>query len=169
MSLDGLRGRAPALLLALALAAFAAAPGGPALGAAGGGAAATGDAGDTGGDADVAAGLAAMEEERYDDALAAFRRATAADSRNADAWNGAGFALRKLGRFDAAFEAYGRALAIDPDHLGANEYLGELYLLTGEPGKAEERAAILRRACPEGCEELRELEEAIAAARAKEE
>ncbi len=169
MTLHGLRARTPALALALALAAFAVAPGGPALGAAGGGTAASGDAGDANGNADVAAGLAALEQERHDDALAAFRRATAADPMNADAWSGTGFALRKLGRFEAAFEAYGRALAIAPEHLGANEYLGELYLLTGRAGKAEERAAILRRACPEGCEELRELEEAIAAARAKEE
>jgi hypothetical protein len=48
-------------------------------------------------------------------------------------------------------------------HLGANEYLGELYLETGQPELAEERLAVLKEACPDGCEELEELEVALAA------
>ena len=46
---------------------------------------------------------------------------------------------------------------------GANEYLGELYLETGELKKAEGRLAELVAACPSGCEEREELAEAIEA------
>ena len=66
-----------------------------------------------------------------------------------------------------AFDYYRRALAIEPRHLGANEYLGELYLETGELAKAEERLRELAIACPSGCEERDELSEAIDAYKAE--
>ena len=43
-----------------------------------------------------------------------------------------------------------------PDHLGANEYLGELYLEMKQPDKAKERLAVLKGACG-SCEEYMEL------------
>ena len=36
-----------------------------------------------------------------------------------------------------AFDPYNKALAIDKKHLGANEYLGELYLKVDKPKKAK--------------------------------
>jgi tetratricopeptide (TPR) repeat protein len=83
---------------------------------------------------------------------------------NADALNWLGFSNRKLGRFDSSLDWYMKALASDPDHLGANEYLGELYVQTGEMDKADEQLKKLESLCPFGCEELDDLKEAIAEA-----
>ena len=50
-----------------------------------------------------------------------------------------------------------------PAHLGAHEYLGELYLQRGELEQARAQLAELERLCPAGCEERSELAEAILA------
>ena len=41
-----------------------------------------------------------------------------------------GFALRKTGNFEDAEKFYLEGLKIDPEHVGINEYLGELYIST---------------------------------------
>ena len=74
-----------------------------------------------------------------------------------------GFCARKLGRFDESYAHYQRALRLDPQHLGAHEYLGELYLQRGELEQARAQLAELVRLCPAGCEERSELAEAILA------
>jgi tetratricopeptide (TPR) repeat protein len=78
-----------------------------------------------------------------------------------------GFGLRKTGDYKQARVYYLKALELDPEHKGALEYLGELYVETGELGKAREHVALLRKLCPGGCEELSDLEEALAAAAPK--
>ncbi len=50
----------------------------------------------------------------------------------ADAWNLRGFANRKLGNLDAAAEAYSEALRLNPEHLGALEYQGEMFVEMGQ-------------------------------------
>lgn len=118
-----------------------------------------------GNDPDIRKGDAAVIERRFDEALTSYMRALDRDPENADAWSQTGFVHRKLGNFEKSLEAYQQALEIHPFHLGANEYLGELYLQTDQVEKAEEMAAILRRACPTGCEELDALDSAIEAYR----
>ncbi len=83
---------------------------------------------------------------------------------NADVHNLMGFSLRKTGDFAQALVHYQKALELDPKHKGALEYLGELYVETGQTDKAKEIAGRLRKLCPKGCEELTDLEKAIAAA-----
>ena len=78
-----------------------------------------------------------------------------------------GFSLRKSGRYSEALKLYGQALMLDPRHLGANEYLGELYAETGKLDLAKERLAVLEAACSESCEEREDLAKAIAAAERK--
>ena len=82
---------------------------------------------------------------------------------NADAYNLYAFSLRKTGDYKQAFTFYGKALDFDPNHKGAREYLGELYVMTNNMEKAREQLAILQKLCPSGCEELDDLREAIAA------
>mgnify|MGYP001412607178 FL=1 len=82
---------------------------------------------------------------------------------NADAYNLYAFSLRKTGDYKQAFTFYGKALDFDPDHKGAREYLGELYVMTNNMESAREQLAILQKLCPSGCEELDDLREAIAA------
>ncbi len=103
-----------------------------------------------------------IEAGAHQSAILVLERARLIEPRNADTYNLLGLASRQLGDTAAALAFYRRALAIDPRHLGANEYLGELYLRLDEPGKARERLAILAAACS-ACEETRELQAAIAA------
>ena len=105
--------------------------------------------------------LKLVDTADYAEALDILVKLNREESGNADVLNMLGYALRKLGRLETAFDHYREALAIEPRHLGANEYLGELYLEMGELEKAEERLALLADACPSGCEERDELSEAI--------
>jgi tetratricopeptide (TPR) repeat protein len=86
---------------------------------------------------------------------------------HADVYNLMGFSLRKTGDYTKALTFYKKALDFDADHKGAHEYLGELYVETGQMPKAKEHLAILEKLCPQGCEEREDLAEAIAAATAK--
>ena len=83
---------------------------------------------------------------------------------HADVYNLMGFSLRKTGDTKQAYTFYRKALEFDPEHKGALEYLGELYVETGQIDKARENVVLLKRLCPTGCEELADLEQAIAAA-----
>ncbi len=88
---------------------------------------------------------------------------TKVDDQNADAWNLLGFANRMLGNKDDSAAAYLTVLAINPDHLGALEYQGELFLETGKPDLAKANLDRLKGLCG-GCEEAEDLEKAIQAA-----
>jgi len=83
---------------------------------------------------------------------------------HADVYNLIGFSLRKTGDYARALTFYRKALDFDANHKGAHEYLGELYVETGQLPKAREHLAILVKLCPQGCEEREDLEKAIAAA-----
>jgi tetratricopeptide (TPR) repeat protein len=82
--------------------------------------------------------------------------------READAYNLLGFRFRKVKDFDRAERNYRRALRLNPDHKGAIEYYGELFLETNRRDKAEEMLARLEALCPSGCEELDDLRKAFA-------
>jgi len=83
---------------------------------------------------------------------------------HADVYNLMGFSLRKTGDHKQAYTFYRKALDFDPEHKGALEYLGELYVETGQVDKARENIVLLKKLCPGGCEELADLEQAIASA-----
>lgn len=85
-------------------------------------------------------------------------------NQHADLYNLLGFSLRKTGDYVRALTYYQKALDFDPNHRHAREYLGELYLETNQPEKAREQHAILVRLCPQGCDELEDLEQAMKAA-----
>ena len=77
----------------------------------------------------------------------------------ADTLNYLGFTTRKLGDFENGEKYYLQGLALDPNHIGINEYLGELYVVTNRIDLAKERLKILA-SC--NCEEYSELKEIIA-------
>ena len=108
-------------------------------------------------------GVKAVQAGAYQRALAPLERVVQADPRNADAWNYIGFSQRNLQHFDDSLVAYQKALAINPDHRGANEYLGELYLKTGDLEKARDRLSKLQSLCPRGCSEYDDLKKAVGA------
>jgi tetratricopeptide (TPR) repeat protein len=102
-----------------------------------------------------------IEAEKYQQAIDELTRALEKKPEDADLLNLVAFSNRKLERFDSALEYYLKALGIEPEHRGANEYLGELYLQLGQLDKAQERLAVLDDACFFGCDEYDELEQAI--------
>lgn len=108
-------------------------------------------------------GLKAVRAGDFTRALTLFQQVVDAEPRNADGWNYLGYSHRQLKRFDESLAAYQKALAINPNHRGANEYLGELYLQTGDLPKAQERLDSLKRLCPRGCKEYEDLSKAIKA------
>ena len=117
-------------------------------------------------DPDYAAGKQAMEKKDWPEAARRFAKAAAGDPDNPDLQNYLGYSYRNLKQFDLAFKHYKRAIEIDPRHRGAHEYIGETYLLVGDPGNAEKHLAALREICLLSCDELVDLEKAIARYRA---
>ena len=103
-----------------------------------------------------------ISDEKYQQAITELEKALLDDPDNADMLNLLAYSQRKLMHFDIAMDYYQQALSIEPQHRGANEYLGELYLQLGQPDKAEERLQVLDKECFFGCDEFDELEAAIA-------
>lgn len=73
-----------------------------------------------------------------------------------------GFAHRKLGHAETAMALYARALAADPNYTIARAYLGEAFLERGERERAAAELAAIESRCGTGCEEWRELADAMA-------
>ena len=118
-------------------------------------------------DPDYAAGKQALEKKDWQEAARRFQRAATNDPDNPDLQNYLGYSYRNLKRFDLAFRFYKRAIELDARHRGAHEYIGETYLLTGDLRNAEKHLAALREICLLSCDELVDLEKAVAAFRAK--
>ena len=118
-------------------------------------------------DADYAAGLAALKAGDPAMALPRFQAALKRYPQAANLHNELGFTHRKLGRMAAAFDHYKRALAIEPRHRGAHEYIGEAYLMVGDTANAQKHLQALRSICLLPCDELRDLQKAIAEHRLK--
>ena len=135
---------------------------------------AAGGGGDSGGSNKAAAGASSeikaankkIVETDYAGAIALLSKALESKPDDADALNLLGYCHRKQGDRESALTFYLKALAAEPEHRGANEYLGELYLEMGDVAKAEERLKVLDRACFFGCEEYTDLKKAIAAYKA---
>jgi tetratricopeptide (TPR) repeat protein len=86
-----------------------------------------------------------------------------ATHQHADVYNLLGFSQRKSGDLKQAATFYAKALDFNPDHKGALEYQGEMFLELGDIEKAKANLARLVRLCPAGCEEREDLEKALAA------
>lgn len=79
----------------------------------------------------------------------------------ADAHNMLGFSYRKSKNINFAIESYGEALNLNPDHKGANEYIGEAYLKINKPLLTVKHLTILKRICGEKCQEYRKLKNSL--------
>lgn len=86
--------------------------------------------------------------ERFADAVAAYRKAVAADPKNAEGWSALGEAIALAGKGDvppAAEEAFRKALAIDPQDPRARYFLAVKRDLTGDhKGAIEDWIALLK-------------------------
>jgi tetratricopeptide (TPR) repeat protein len=113
-------------------------------------------------DEDYAAAKKAIEAKQWEAAIARLKKAEIRHPDSADLQNYLGYAHRNLKQFDAAFKHYERAIELEPRHRGAHEYIGEAYLMVGDVPNAEKHLAALRGICLLGCEELTDLENALA-------
>jgi Flp pilus assembly protein TadD len=109
---------------------------------------------------------AQIAQKNWPAAVAELQRVNATG--NADWNNLMGYSLRKSASPDyaAAEKFYDEALRLAPQHRGALEYSGELYLITNNLPKAEERLAALDKACTLPCDEYTELKKSVARYRA---
>ena len=96
--------------------------------------------------------------KRYEKAQKLLIKSNNKNPNVADTLNYLGFTTRKLGDYDAGEKYYLQGLEIDPNHVGINEYLGELYVVTNRLDLAKERLKVLE-SC--NCEEYTELKEII--------
>jgi Flp pilus assembly protein TadD len=101
-----------------------------------------------------------IDDEKYAKAIPLLQKSIQQKGEYADALNLLGYANRKLGDKAKAMTYYTKALNKEPNHLGANEYMGELYLEMNDLPKAEQRLAVLKGACGD-CDEYEDLEDEI--------
>ena len=97
-------------------------------------------------------------KKRYEKAQKLLLRSNKKFPNKADTLNYLGFTTRKLGDYENGEKYYLEGLAIDPNHIGINEYLGELYVVTNRINLAKERLEILK-SC--NCEEYQDLKDII--------
>ena len=107
-----------------------------------------------------------IDNKSYDKSLKLLKKLTKREdlgTKRADIYNLLGFSYRKLENpdLDKSFAAYMMALEIDPSHLGAHEYLGELYLMKDQKDKALKMLEKLDQLAGSNTEEYRELKIAI--------
>lgn len=108
--------------------------------------------------ADVRADIGA---KRWTDAIEKLSRIVEENPQNADAYNLLGYSFRNAGNTTRAMQAYRRALTLDPKHTGALEYQGVLFVMLGDLDQANANLAKIEAICGTGCEEYKDLAEAI--------
>lgn len=110
---------------------------------------------------DLTAVRAKLSANDYKGAAADLDAMVDAGVQHPDVYNLLGFSLRHAGDTKTALTYYQKALDFDPNHKGALEYEGELYVQVGQLDRARDNAAKLAKLCPQGCEELDDLQKAI--------
>jgi predicted Zn-dependent protease len=112
----------------------------------------------------LASAKSALAAGDYAAAQFQLKAALAINPGDADLHNLYAFAIRKGANPDMAlvFQHYEEALRLDPKHRGAHEYIGEAYLMVGDPAKAKEHLAALDKLCLFSCEEYDMLKKALA-------
>ena len=107
-----------------------------------------------------------IDNQSYNKSLKLLKKLTKREdlgTKRADIYNLLGFSYRKLENpdLDKSFAAYMMAIELDPSHLGAHEYLGELYLMRDQKDKALIILEKLDQLAGSNSEEYKELKIAI--------
>ena len=97
-------------------------------------------------------------KKRYAKAQKLLLKSNSKKPNQADTLNYLGFTTRKLGDYEKGEKYYLQGLEIEPNHVGINEYLGELYVATNRLNLAKERLKILENC---SCKEYTQLKEVI--------
>ena len=102
-----------------------------------------------------------LNANNFKQALADLKIIDSEFKNNADVNNLLGYSSRKLKQYKPAASYYEKALRIDPNHLGALEYQGELFVLTNKVSAAKRNLAKLEKLCGLKCGEYLDLKKAI--------
>ena len=94
----------------------------------------------------------------YGKAIKSLLEANSENPSDPDTLNLLGFSHRKIGDYDNAEIYYSMGLEIDPKHVGINEYMGELFVVTNRINEAKKRLAVLEKC---NCKEYNELKQVI--------
>ena len=97
-------------------------------------------------------------KKRYAKAQKLLLKSNKEKPNKADTLNYLGFTTRKLGDYENGEKYYLQGLDLKPNHIGINEYLGELYVATNRLDLAKERLKILE-SC--NCKEYKQLKDII--------
>jgi tetratricopeptide (TPR) repeat protein len=112
-------------------------------------------------DVDLEPFIKLIEQGNYKAAIDKLYDQLDRDPDNADIMSLLGYSHRKIRNFEDALTFYQWALRAEPDHVGANEYLGELYLETNQLDKAVEQLQKLDNLCGFNCKEYSRLKNMI--------
>jgi tetratricopeptide (TPR) repeat protein len=96
-------------------------------------------------------------KKRFNDAIKFLILANKENPNEPDILNYLGYSYKKVDDLLMAEIYYEQGLAINPEHIGINEYLGQLYVETNRIDKAKERLKVLKNCNCEGFEELQNL------------
>ena len=96
---------------------------------------------------DLTAIRSLIASKNFSSALASLKIADRNYPNNADINNLLGYSARNLKQNKAAATYYTKALRINPNHLGALEYQGELFMVTKKISAAKRNLAKLKRLC----------------------
>jgi len=102
-----------------------------------------------------------LNAKNFKQALADLKVIDSEFPNNADVNNLLGYSSRKLKQYKPADTYYKKALKINPNHLGALEYQGELFVLTNKVSAAKKNLAKLEKLCGLKCGEYLDLKKAI--------
>ena len=102
-----------------------------------------------------------LNANNFKQALADLKIIDSEFKNNADVNNLLGYSSRKLKQYKPAATYYEKALKLNPNHLGALEYQGELFVLTNKVSAAKKNLAKLEKLCGLKCGEYLDLKKAI--------
>jgi Flp pilus assembly protein TadD len=114
---------------------------------------------------DLSAVRAKIKARDFKGAVGELNGMIAQGVQHADLYSLLGYSLRKSGDQKTAMTFYAKALEFNPEHKGALEYQGELFVEIGDLARARANAAKLAKLCPQGCEEREDLDQAISKAK----
>ena len=102
-----------------------------------------------------------LNANNFKQALADLKIIDSEFKNNADVNNLLGYSSRKLKQYKPAATYYEKALKINPNHIGALEYQGELFVLTNKVAAAKKNLVKLEKLCGLSCDEYLDFKKAI--------
>ena len=102
-----------------------------------------------------------LNANNFKQALADLKIIDSEFKNNADVNNLLGYSSRKLKQYKPAATYYEKALKLNPNHIGALEYQGELFVLTNKVAAAKKNLVKLEKLCGLSCDEYLDLKKAI--------